>query len=76
MKCENYFCIYQSDDECTIDEIHLDIIGQCTDCLYANIEKSISEEAKSRHWKNWNNKNQITIVIWFLFISCNMYNKQ
>ncbi len=51
MRCENEFCIYQEQGECILDDIKLDIIGQCTDCIYVNIPEEILENFKSEHRK-------------------------
>lgn len=50
MKCENEFCIYQENDECVLEEVSLDIIGQCTECIYVDLNKEvlISEKEKLR----------------------------
>ena len=37
MKCENFFCIYQENDECILDEISIDITGACGSCIYIDI---------------------------------------
>ena len=34
MKCENYFCVYQDNGKCILDEINIDIMGQCDSCIY------------------------------------------
>jgi hypothetical protein len=39
MKCDNYLCICEENSVCTLDDIELDIMGQCRDCIYINIEK-------------------------------------
>ena len=33
MLCENIFCIYEKDGMCILDEIEIDISGQCTCCI-------------------------------------------
>ena len=38
LSCENEFCIYQKNENCILDVIHLDVNGNCTDCIYINIE--------------------------------------
>ncbi len=43
MNCENYFCIYWSEDNCLLDEISLDVMGICKSCIYLNIDKIILE---------------------------------
>ena len=46
MKCENYFCIYQLDDICQLEEIDIDVSGKCTSCIYPEIDKKILDNAK------------------------------
>ena len=40
MKCENLFCVYQENGECLLDEISIDIAGQCDSCIYIDIPNS------------------------------------
>ena len=54
MKCENEFCIYQEKGNCILDEISLDIIGQCTDCIYVNIPNKQLEKLKNEHRRKTN----------------------
>ncbi len=46
MECSNFFCIYQKDDKCMLDEISLDICGRCQECIYPNIPTYILEAEK------------------------------
>lgn len=39
MRCENYFCIYQENGLCILDDIELDIQGQCKDCTYLDFDE-------------------------------------
>lgn len=48
MKCENYFCIYENDGLCLLDSVALDILGQCKECIYINIEKEKLKELKEQ----------------------------
>lgn len=48
MKCENYFCIYQADGVCTLDEVNLDITGSCTECIYIELDDSVLTESKQK----------------------------
>ncbi len=48
MKCENCFCIYQENGKCILDEINLDITGQCDSCIYVDIPKKDLEKYKNR----------------------------
>lgn len=46
MRCENIFCIYCSRKECTLNEISLDVQGNCENCIYVDIDENILEEQK------------------------------
>ena len=46
MRCENYFCIYWSEDICCLDSISLDILGNCQDCIYVTINEEILQQAR------------------------------
>lgn len=48
MNCENYFCIYQEKGCCTLENIELDILGQCKECIYVDIDE---EELKKKKHK-------------------------
>ncbi len=39
LSCENEFCIYQKEGSCTLASVQIDIQGNCTDCIYVNIEE-------------------------------------
>ena len=48
MNCENYFCIYQNNEKCILDEIEIDISGVCASCIYVDVEPNIISCAKQR----------------------------
>lgn len=48
MKCENNFCIYQSEGKCILDKISMNNLGMCTECIYPDINKNILNQAKSK----------------------------
>ena len=48
MNCKNFFCIYQKDEKCLLDEISVNICGMCEDCIYANIPEDILESEKEK----------------------------
>lgn len=48
LKCENTFCIYQYEDTCELGSINLDIQGNCTDCIYVNIDEKTLNELKEK----------------------------
>ncbi len=48
MHCENMYCIYQKDNACTLDEIALDSMGMCSDCILVNIDTDALATAKEK----------------------------
>ena len=38
LSCENEFCIYQKQVTFVLEEVQLDIQGNCVDCIYISIE--------------------------------------
>lgn len=43
MRCNNVFCVYWSDEQCSLDNIYLDIRGCCENCIYVNIDDDCLE---------------------------------
>lgn len=37
ISCFTELCIYQNEGKCTLQEISIDAMGRCTNCLYMNI---------------------------------------
>ncbi len=61
--CENHFCIYWKEDQCTLKSISLDTQGTCQDCIYVTLEPTLLEYARQQMQKqleeiyqNWNEK--------------------
>ena len=50
MLCENCFCLYYEDEKCILEEIELDICGNCKSCIYIDItEKELAKtDARDR----------------------------
>ena len=48
MKCENIFFVYESQGTCILEEIELDILGQCSQCIYATIDDETLKLAKEK----------------------------
>ena len=46
MNCENYLCIYENNGTCVLDEIELDIQGQCKECIYVNLSDNDLKQIK------------------------------
>ena len=56
MKCENLFCIYEKDGNCTIDNVELDISGSCQNCIYVDIPENLLETLKISCLENLENR--------------------
>ena len=49
MNCENIFCIYELNGKCVLDNIELDIVGQCKECIYLSLsEKELKKLKKQK----------------------------
>lgn len=48
MTCENYLCIYQQNNECTLDKIELDIQGSCQECVYISPSNDVLDREKKK----------------------------
>ncbi len=48
MRCENVFCIYWVNNNCGLDEISLDIQGNCQDCIYVDIKEEELENHRQK----------------------------
>lgn len=48
VSCENEFCIYQKQGSCLLENIQLDIQGNCTDCIYITVEKDTLDNLKEK----------------------------
>ena len=53
MKCQNDLCIYQTNGVCLLEEISIDNLGMCTDCIYPNIDEQILNDAKLKLLKKY-----------------------
>lgn len=52
MNCANRFCIYWTDEKCSLDSVSLDITGMCEDCIYVNIEESVLQTYRKKLLEN------------------------
>lgn len=48
MQCENAFCVYWYQGECSLREISLDIQGSCECCIYVDIDERILDRKRKR----------------------------
>lgn len=51
MRCENKFCIYQSQNECIYNDVELDRNGTCKKCIKIKLNdeelKNLKEDSKN-----------------------------
>lgn len=59
MRCENYFCIYQFNGECTIETIDINRLGMCTECIYPDIDREFLSQAKLKLLKKYEELDQV-----------------
>ena len=48
LSCENEFCIYQKQGKCVLKSVQLDIHGNCTDCIYIDMEEDALSALKEK----------------------------
>ena len=48
MKCENSFCIYQTNGKCILDTVEINSFGMCTECIYPDIDEKTLNQAKKK----------------------------
>ena len=53
MKCDNSFCIYEFKKHCTLDEISIDGMGFCSECILADVDEEHLTYAKLKVLKNF-----------------------
>ena len=46
LNCYNGLCVYQDDGLCSLRKIELDELGQCTSCIYPNIDDELLKKLK------------------------------
>ena len=57
MKCENSFCIYQTNGICMLDSVEINSFGMCTECIYPDIDEKALNQAKKKLLKYYNQEN-------------------
>lgn len=58
MRCENIFCIYWVAHSCRLDEISLDVQGNCENCVYIDIDESILYTERRRGYEKYDFENE------------------
>ena len=49
--------MYQKNNECILEEIELDILGQCRECIYIDLPQAIIDEQKNKMLFSFNLEN-------------------
>ena len=47
MTCENRFCVYWRKDNCTLNEVRLDGMGSCEDCIVVEVPEELLEKKRT-----------------------------
>lgn len=47
MTCENRFCVYWRKDNCTLNEVRLDGMGSCEDCIIVEVPEELLEKKRT-----------------------------
>lgn len=48
MKCEYNYCIYNSSYECLLNDIQINALGMCENCIIVGLEEKFLELEKGR----------------------------
>ena len=48
MDCENRFCVYWKKGKCEFESVPLDILGNCSTCIYINFDDDVLEEQREK----------------------------
>lgn len=49
MQCDFVYCIYQKEEKCSLDQIKINSLGMCEDCLLIHIPEATLETCKKTH---------------------------
>lgn len=48
MNCENCFCIYYENGQCLLENISLNILGMCENCVTINIDEETLQKEREK----------------------------
>ena len=48
MDCENIFCVYWKEGKCEFESVSLDIMGNCSTCIYIKLDEGILEKQREK----------------------------
>lgn len=46
IRCENSMCIYEKNGLCILDEIEINVLGMCDECILPNFDEKSIKAAK------------------------------
>lgn len=48
IKCDFEYCLHNEKYTCTLDNISIDALGMCGDCIMVNFDKELLESEKAK----------------------------
>jgi len=48
LNCANDYCLYNKEFKCTLEEVNIDSMGICDDCILVNIDNDVLATEKVR----------------------------
>ncbi len=62
MKCEFNYCIYYSDGICTLEEIQINSLGICDECIIVSVGKDYLEKARQNQLQDIRYRCHMTLI--------------
>lgn len=52
MECEFSYCIYNSANKCLLNNIKINVVGMCEECIIVSIDEKILDKQKQNQLEN------------------------
>jgi len=56
MKCENEYCIYNKENKCQFEQVGINSLGMCDDCIIVSFDKNLLAAEKEKQLNEINNR--------------------
>ena len=56
MNCEYEYCIYNSENECVFEEVTINNLGMCDDCIIISLDKDFLDMKKKQQLQDIKNR--------------------
>ena len=56
IRCEKSLCIYEKNGFCILDEIEINVLGMCSECIIPNFDNYYVETMKEKTLKTLNDE--------------------